>query len=462
MFILISAIVVTVSALLFSRVAGSLALTKLNMITWVFYFQLILQSFIASLLVISGLDNHYVINRVQWDARLQGWFAVQYTMIAMPLGMMAVVYLHGLRSNRRVFDDYIRAPMTGSLSGKDSFLRIPLYVLSLASILSTVYTFYVIGGIPLLAMLKGADALTLAIARVEASLGFSGNVYFRNLFGYTLAPILAYISFGFFRLTGSLADRLWFYVMSVTAFFMLTYDLSKAPVVVFVLGFLFFNVLTNGGVRKRTIYMFGAVVFLLLVLSYAYIAQVVDPKELFSYNSGITGRIILSQAAGTYFSFEHFPRSHDFIGLASVSNVLSGLLGYEASDRSSRIIMTIFNPSGVEQGSVAVMNSLFIAEAWANFGWLGVLVAPIYVGIFIQFLFMFFIRSAKTPVKLGIFVYLSLTLPVTGGFNDFFYAPGLAVVAFIFVHVYLAGVLIMAARRKALLGSACRGSAVGV
>ena len=449
MFIVISLVVLAISALLFTRVAGSLAPTKINMISWIFYFELVAHSFIASILVINGWDNHYIINGVQPEARFFGWLAVQYTMISMPLGMLLAVYLSGRTDNRLVFQRYISAPIDHSLSRRDSFIRLPLYALSTISLLAVLYTFYSLGEIPLWSAIAGGDALSLAMARVDASLGFSGNVYVRNILGITLTPILAYVSFAYLKQTGSLRDHIWFYTMLVASFFILTYDLSKAPIVIFALGFLFFRVLTGGGVSRLVLYWFGVFALLMLVVSYWLVGKVTDPAVLFSYNSGILGRIFLSQAAGTYYAFEHFPASREFLGFSSLSSLIAEVIGSPASERAARIMMMIFNPAGVEEGSVAVMNSLFIAEAWANFGLIGVLIAPIYVGVFIQALFLFFLRSKKTPVLLGVLAYLSLRLPVTGGFNDFIYAPGLIIMAFIFVNVYLVAVLLKVASRKA-------------
>ena len=449
MFIVISLVVLAISALLFSRVAGSLAPTKINVISWIFYFDLIAQSFIASLLVINGWDNHYIISSVQSEARFFGWLAVQYTMIAMPLGMLLAVYLGGMKDNRVLFQRYISAPINNTLTRRDSFIRLPLYALSAASLSSVLYTFYSLGEIPLWAAIAGGDALSLAVARVDASLGFTGNIYVRNLLGITLTPILAYIAFGYFQQTGSLRDRAWFYAMLVASFFILTYDLSKAPIVIFALGFLLFRVLTSGGVSRLVFYWFGFLALLMVVTGYWLVGRVTDPAVLFSYNSGILGRVLLSQAAGTYYAFEHFPATREFLGFSSLSSLISESIGFAPSERAARIMMMIFTPAGVEEGSVAVMNSLFIAEAWANFGLMGVLIAPIYVGLFIQALFLFFLRSKKTPVLLGVFVYLSLRLPVNGGFNDFIYTPGLVNIAFMFVSVYLVAVVLKVVSRKA-------------
>lgn len=448
MYALISLLVLIISALLFRRVAGSLSFTRLNMISWIFYFELVLMSLIGSVIVIHGWDNHYILGRVQSDARLNGWMAVQYTMIAMPLGMLLALHLNGLKSNRALFHWYISQPMCSAVSARDSYIRLPLYVLSVASLLAVLYTFYVLGEVPILAAIAGGDALSLAIARADASLGFSGNVYVRNLFGIMLTPILAFVSFGYLKQTGSLGDRIWFFAMLAASCLILTYDLSKGPIVTFALGFLFFKILSGGKVSKSALFAFCGAAFLMLVASYLLVMQVTDPAVLFSLNSGIGGRILLSQVSGTFFAFEQFPAVHDFIGFSSLSSFISEAMGIADSERSAIVMAKIFNPAGAEEGSPVVMNSLFVAEAWANFGLIGVLIAPVYVGMFIQLVFLFFLRSRKTPVLVGVLAYLSLRLPVTGGINDFIYAPSLATIAVLVVTVYLIAVILKAGSRN--------------
>lgn len=443
MYLIISLSVLAVSYLLFRKVGGSLQLTKLNMISWIFYYNLIAQSFIASILVIYGLDNHYIINRVGSEAKFYGWFAVQYTMIALPAGMLLAVYLNGYKSNRRIFSEYINAPMVPSLSFKDSYIRIPLYFLSGISILAVLYTFAMLRVNPLIAAVSGLDALTLVGLRIEVSREFPGNVYIRNVFAIGLTPILAYISFAYWKLTRARIDLVWFFIMFVSSFFILTYNLAKSPFVIFVLGFMFLAILINGGVSKRVFFYLSLLALALILLAYFFVTDVVNPLALFSYNSGIGGRILLSQSAGTYMAFEHFPKTNDFIGLASISGFMNNILGVQGSDTAARILMTIFRPLRVEDGTAGVMNSLFIAEAWANFGFIGVIIAPLYVGFLVQLLFLFFLKSRKTPIMLGLFAYLSYKLPITGGVNAFIYNAGLMITFFVFISVYVIAVLLM-------------------
>ena len=446
MYTIISIIVLILSWLLFRKASGSMKLTQLNLVSWAFYYFLIAQSFIASILVINGwADYSGSIASVSNDSRFYGWVSVQYTMIVMPLGMLLINCLYGYKLNNKLFLSYINSPLTTLVSKKDSFVKYPLYILSLISLLAVSYVFIVSQDIPLLGVFHGLNALELAGLREDVSREFAGSQNIRIYLGLTLTPILSYIAYAYWHMTKSIEHFIWFLTMFVLSFFVLTFDLSKGPFAAFVLGFLFLNVLIKGGVKKQTLFLFGGGIMVLVVAAYVFVKQVADFGILYK---AVADRIFLQQGAGTYLSFEYFPQTHDFIGFSSLSSIFSSLFGFDTNDSAARIIMAIQNPLGVKAGFVGVMNSLFIQEAWANFGWSGVIIAPIYVGMFVQFIYMFFLKSKKTPMMLGILTYLSYKMPITIGFNEFLFNRSLLFIAFIFMSVYVIVLMLKSIKRN--------------
>ena len=100
LYYLISLTVLIFSTLLFKKASGSLSVTKINMISWIFYWELLAKSFIASILVVNNNDNHYLIGKITSNStRIIGWAAVQYAMIAMPIGMLII---SGIIENRTI------------------------------------------------------------------------------------------------------------------------------------------------------------------------------------------------------------------------------------------------------------------------------------------------------------------------------------------------------------------------
>ena len=142
--------------------------------------------------------------------------------------------------------------------------------------------------------------------------------------------------------------------------------------------------------------------------------------------------MIFGQVAGTFLSFSLFGHVLPFIGLHSLSHVLSHLFGTEYAPRAARQIMLVINPIGVANVQAGVVNSLFIAEAWANFGLWGVLLAPLYVGFLLEVFFISLLRLPKTAVLVAIFAYYSVESGITGGFNNYLYNPQFVLMLAIF------------------------------
>jgi hypothetical protein len=165
----------------------------------------------------------------------------------------------------------------------------------------------------------------------------------------------------------------------------------------------------------------------LIVGVYAAVVQSDPASSLFVPTQGLPGRVFYTQAAGVFLSLDVFPEKHPFIGWSSLSGFLSSLLGQESMERSARVLMRLVNPTAVEQGTAGVINSLFVAEAYANFGWKGVALAPLWVGFLTGSLLYVLLAQTLTPIVVAFFAFAALRWPLTGGFNDFLYSPTFAI-----------------------------------
>jgi len=433
-YLIISSIVLVSSFLLFKKVSGSMALARLNMISHMFYFRFVIQSFIAVLLAVNHLDKNMYISLFSDETKLYAWLCVLYTMIAVPLGMLITTIFFHIKSVKLLFDRYTFSPVQNFISRKDSYVRLFLYLLSILAIFSTIYTLLKLGHLPLLDIFKEYDQITIARFRIEASRGFEGNVYIKNIFAKMFSPVMAYIYYSYWRKTKYKKDLVWFLIMFVTTFFILTYNLAKAPLIWFLIGFMFLSILTNGRIKLRTLVSFVLLVSLIIVIMWVFIMDKEAGKELFSINYGPLRRIIFGQITGLFGYLTIFPNYHEFILGRSVSRILSTIFDFQYSPGADRIAMELLNPAAVESGTAGVMSTLFVGDAWANFGLIGVLISPIYVGILTQFLYLYFLKSNKTPIHLGLFTYLSVIGYVSAGFvSVYIYNAGLFTLILMFV-----------------------------
>ena len=151
---------------------------------------------------------------------------------------------------------------------------------------------------------------------------------------------------------------------------------------------------------------------------------------------------MLTQSAGMYLMLDIFPRDFSFLGFSSSSQLISSVLQIDYSDRAARSAMLEFSPEKVADGTSDVMNSIFLGEAWANFGVIGLIFSPIWVGFLVQSLYIFFLKARKTPLNFALFVHFSITSGVTGGFNNYYYNSGVLILgAVVLLILVLASIL---------------------
>lgn len=437
LFLIVSFLVLVASTFLFKKAAGTLSLGKINMISYIFFYNIIIQSFIGVNLGILYLDNHYMLSKLQdFDLRLKVWLAVLYVMITLPLGMLLVNKIFNVQSSK-LFQGYLKKPLQPVLSKKDSYVLFVFYGVAIISIGAVIYTYAHLDNIPLIALFTGADSIELAKLRINASRNFQGNEYIRNILGLGLAPILAYIAYAYYQLLRNSRSLVTFVVLFINAVLILSYNLAKAPVIIFIIGFVFIEVLIKGKLKIIRIASYGLLVCILVLLMYRNIMGA-SVSTFFNYNSGPIGRLILSQIAPLYHHFYLFPSHCDFLWGKSFSQFILSIFG-EEHIRSARIVMEYLNPDGVAGGTAGVACTLFIGEAYANFAVLGVLLSPFIVGIIIQLSFILLQKMPKNPIWVGLFCYMSYSWPVTGGFVDFLYNPGLIIIILVLVGIVLGG-----------------------
>lgn len=430
----ISFFALLLSFFLFRRAAGSLNILEPNMISYIFYYNIILQIFISSVLVILKADgNHYVISQVSDDARLYGWLSVIYMMIFMPVGMLLSKRVFSKRTSIRTrLLNYSASEINIKFIGHKS-LKYSIWFFTIVSIIACLYVFYIIGYFPFFKIFD-VSAIVASELRIISGREFSGNIYIKNFFALLMMPIISYMWIFYYFRTKNVLDLIVFLLCFILSLSILYYDFSKSPMLSYILSFVFVYFYGKGRVNKTMAIVGFAIVILLIFILYSFMG--LSTNDFFSYNSGPIGRVLLGQSSGLYMMFNIFPDDYTFIGLASMSELLSNIFNIEYVDRAGRTAMIAFNPRAVEAGTAGVMNSIYIAEAWANFGVLGVLLAPIWVGFIIQTLYIYFLKSPKSPLHLAFFTGFSVGGAITGGFNEYIYNPAVLLYLFFAMSVY--------------------------
>lgn len=436
LYLVIAIICCLLSGYLFKIASGTISLRSPNMMSVIFYFYFVLENVIGAVLIVNNIDDHYIINKLSSDVyRYYGFWAIMYTIIFFPVGQLLANSLLKADCMSSYYDEYVSSPITDEPEEISNHVRYCLIGLSVISVLAVLYTLASIGGSPLSALASGMDPTDVGLMRSDAKSNFGGNEYVRNIFGIFLTPFLSYVAYGYKQCYNTLFNKCWFYVMLVASILILTYDLEKSPLLWYFLGFMFFRVYLGYRLSNKILISVFAVFTALIVGMYVVLSSF-DVDTLFVVNQGIIGRLTLSSNAGVFVSFELFPQNHDFLGFSTFSSFLSNLFGTPLNERSARLVMEFVNPEGVEEGIAGVFNSLFVSEAWANWGIIGLLLSPLYVGFIIQCLYIFLLFNRKTPIFMGLLVFYTIRCSINGGINDYIYNISTLIMVIVVVGIY--------------------------
>lgn len=438
LYVVIWFIILMVSTYFFNKASGTLSILKLNLNSLSFYYSFLVSSYIGSLLIVTGIDGYYMNNRlIHEESRLIGFFVICFVMLFYPLVMFLLSKIAGFNAKKE-FELYLKKNIELPFKQKNEFFMIFLG-LSMLSLFAIAYTLWKTPFIPILELIIGNGELSPGELRILAQRNFEGNVLVRNIFAIALTPLLSLIAYVYSAKTKLLKWKFLFLVLFAGTVIISVYDLAKSPIFFYLFMFLLLRLYlgkTKFSVKKLVLW--GSIGTVILVGMYIVIQGVTEIDSYLSYNSGPIGRLILAQISPTFLHLDLFGQSLPFLKGQSLPSIFLNMFDIEQI-RSARLVMTTVFPEKVEAGTAGVLNTLFIAEAYANFGYVGIVFATFYVATLVQIVYITFLRLPKNPIFLSLFIYFTVNIPRTlvGGFSDFLFNPIWFFICFLFVGILL-------------------------
>lgn len=418
--IAIALIVFASSTFLFKKAAGTLNFTKLNMISAIYYYILGF-NLIGATLIYLGFREHYMIQEIQTESVIDtAYYILAYTVIMFPAVLLFMKHMISKDFDIKM-KRYRKEKVACDKNSEGT--QVLVMALSIVCLCAILYVTVTIGYVPVIeAFKRKADINVLAQA---ANRNFHGNIYIKNILMVWMPPCLSYYAYINMRSTELRSWKILFALLLVMSVFVVTYDLSKAPVINYILG-LYLTEVVLGRVQNRKKFFrlaFGVIVIILLY----YIMMLGARRSLFSIYTGPVGRIIFSQIATLFLHVHFFPAYNPYLRGASFSRWFQFIIPEAEGLRSGRVVMAAFNPEGIEANTAGVMNTLFVGEAYANYGMAGVIAAPVIFGIVIGI--MAYILPGYKKDAASVLLYVEMTLIfitiVEGGFVDIFFSVAL-------------------------------------
>lgn len=177
----------------------------------------------------------------------------------------------------------------------------------------------------------------------------------------------------------------------------------------------------KGGLSFKYVFMMISVSITFLLIFYGVLAH----EVVIDLYNGIIGRTVFTQFGTLCMHFEVFTEYIDFLHGRSLSPSILSIMGMDAGShvRSGRVVMEMYNPLGVYEGAAGVSNTIFIGEAYANWGIIGIIFSIVWISLILTICFICFMKLKKNSVTVAYFAILTQQLVITlqGGFADYIY-----------------------------------------
>lgn len=414
-------VICTLGALiLYYKAAGTLNLGKINIISG-FGLLFLIQTFTGICLIILGYDKHYTLNRlIDRERTIEITFVcIMLTALFMPLVMIAFEKIFRLKP-RIEYIAYLKKRLQVQ---NENYVYKFISVCTIIAVTLMIVWFVKIGYIPAIKIFFASTDFDFALERQRISGTYLLHPYISNIFILAWIPLLSYVAFAYMLIK---REKKWyklFGILFIASILVKTYNFAKSPIVYHMAVFLIIYLYYKGGINWKLLMTFTIVGIGTLAVMYwgtGYEGNFID-----LYNGPI-GRSIFSQLGALMCVFDAFPRFFGFLHGRSLSGPLLPLIGLSPEEhiRSGKLMMDFYGSEGVYEGKAGVLNSFFAGEAYANYGWTGVVCAEIWISFLLVMCFILMIKLKKTPITVTFFSVMTLKMVMAsqGGFFDFVFS----------------------------------------
>lgn len=373
------------------KISGFLSLDFLSF--WFYVY--IIFAFLGACVIILGLgdEGYFVIPiAAKENVIIVGSYFVLYGGIATFLSFIALIKV--LNTKNR----YIKM-LTTTCDPKHKEQN-TLLVLLVLFLLIFIYYQVSIFPSPLIMAFTNNGAEQIALRRIEVTkdLGLISNTYIISI-GSLLAYILPYSYLAF-----SSIKRKYYFHTFISFFIAIIFILStgeKGPFLFFILGALVTYSYSRGYVNKISLRLMLVSILLLFSIYYLFVSN--DIELVLSL---IFDRIFIAQVISVYLSYDYYSCLGD-IGYSSFANIITKIFDIKTVAPASEQLMANYFPEMIALGGWNV-NGLFISEAWANYGIIGVILSPFLVGLENAVLISVLARFNKSPIQCAFYAFFTI------------------------------------------------------
>lgn len=346
----------------------------------ILYFQL------DDLRLSDGVDNKYIV--------LEVFVYTSFTITLMIVGFLLGRKIFGPINNPSLVDIQ---PM-----GKNAVFGTGVLFLFCCAVL---YFYLSKIGFENIAIIKvlTSDRSGLGALRSAMTNSFDGKYHWYHLFMNKLLIFTALIFFSQMLIHPSVRYKFYFCLVFLVTTFSMIMSIQKGPMAIFLIGLLFVFLLSrrSGIMPIMTMFKFSIMLLGGLIIFYIVFMGSNTPTEALIR---LLSRIFTGGLQPAYHYLEFFPENQDFLLGRSLPNP-GGLLPFESYALTTEILE--WRNQGIsEQGVVGSMPAVYWGEMYANFGLIGIIIPPFFVGFLLYGLNGLLMKLRANPLSVALFVWM--------------------------------------------------------
>jgi oligosaccharide repeat unit polymerase len=392
-------------------------------------FHLIFHVYIGTYLISSSYSRNSVINQISNpDLIITTFYYISLSILLLYLGFKFSDLFFKNKSSI-IFRNYLNKPLENYNKKGENFLVFLFKILLLICLVSAIYVTYVNGEIPFMKLLFNSQN-DLLLSRNDYNLNFKGIRLIKNVIFEQLTLLLCLFFFALKNKNNSY--KYWFYFSFLLSIYAAIFSGAKSPIIVLFINLLILRYYLVGKISSKKILQF---ILAILILILTIIILAAGDSNLTLALEYLFNRVFIDEVSGTFLMFDIYPRGYDHIYFQSLSEFLSNLFGIEKIDNAQRTSMLYAFGDRAESGLFNQLSTYFLGEAWANFGYYGIIVGPIYVGFILGFFINFIIRIKKSFLTVSILTYFSFSSSISSQFNNFIYNSNVIIISIIILFI---------------------------
>lgn len=389
----------------------------LNLISYQYFLNFIFLVVPGSIAILLGFRDDLALYPVSDATVIYTCIAICWCLIAFPATITILDLLLKQNIKKKLID----------YKGKEivhfNYEKVTKQNIRIVTFFSVIALIALMASLPIIPIFHiGASAEFIMNSRLESAFDLPPIVYFFRRILIYFFPI--YFIYLFVLNNKFKVDKTILIISFFCAAFILTYSTEKAPIVLFILTIFFSKNLISENyslsIRKLIPLIVVFITLFIGMFAFFYNNSVGDAK------SSLLVRMFVSQIAGSYLSMEYYGDNAPFKMFHAVMFRLDALLGNIPTMQTSEELVYHYYPDLYNGNLWRNVNSFIIQGAWSNFGWIGIIVAPIWCAIIIYLGCLYIVNRPKTASNLAIYSYSAIFMAsLSTNFNNFIYSSGL-------------------------------------